>query len=96
MFLGSEAGQKSDLITKISACQKSRDFFRSENVTVENFLPEIRVLTASLRCLWLTMAPEALHCEDKAAEARNSLVSALYRIDPERAQQICKDIMALV
>lgn len=96
MFLGSEAGQKSDLITKISACQKSRDFFRSENVTEENFLPEIRVLTASLRCLWLTMAPEALHCEDKAAEARNSLVSALYRIDPERAQQICKDIMALV
>ena len=27
MFLGSETGQKSDLITKIIACQRSREYF---------------------------------------------------------------------
>ncbi len=96
MFLGSKAGQKSDLLTKISACQKSREFFRSEISSAEKYSLEIRVLIASLRSMWLTMAPEALHCEDKASEARVTLVSALFKIEPVKAEQICTDILALV
>ncbi|MBQ6388172.1 MAG: MerR family transcriptional regulator [Mogibacterium sp.] len=96
MFLGSESGQKTDLITRITACQKSREFFSEDRSGDEAHSPEIRVLTGSLRCLWLTMAPEALHCEDIAEEAADVLRSALQEINYERSEQIYRDIMSVI
>lgn len=95
MFMGCEAGQKSDLITKITTCQKSREFFSSVCPEPDDNGVEMRLLIDSLRCLWLTMAPEALQCEDKAEEAKNMLLDTLHEIDPEKAHLICKDILSV-
>ena len=92
MFLGNETGQSTDLIDKIAACQRGRDFFSSGICCDEDCSPDIRVLTDSLRCLWLTMAPDVLHCEDSAAEAADRLMHTLNGISPERGTRIFRDI----
>lgn len=93
MFLGSDAGQKSDLIARITACQKSREFFSTAFTYYETERPEIRLLINTLRFLWLSMAPEALRCEDKAREASAKLKSVLNEISPENSEHIYKEIL---
>lgn len=94
MFTGGEAGQKADLITRIIACQESREFFSCGPSVSESDSPEMLILTCSLRCLWLTMAPEALQCGGKAEEAAAELMSALEAFSPDRCQDIFRDIMS--
>ena len=93
MFLGSDAGQKSDLIARITACQRSREFFSIDFSYHETERQEIRLLINTLRCLWLSMAPEALRCEGKAREASAKLRATLNEIRPEKAEQIYKEIL---
>ncbi len=111
MFLGSEAGQKSDLIAKINACQKSREFFSNDGkcqdsrelsgtgaadpTGSDNADPEMRVLKDSLRCLWLTMAPEALQCGERAEEAAEALLATLQEFNTEKGEAIYRHIMSV-
>ena len=94
MFMGTEARQKSDLITKITACRQSREFFTSGNGSYENCDPEMRVLLDSLRCLWLKMAPEALQCEDQAEEAETVLLETLNEVCPGKGGLIYREILS--
>ncbi|MBQ6315078.1 MAG: MerR family transcriptional regulator, partial [Mogibacterium sp.] len=71
MFLGIAADQKSDLITKIQACQRSREFFSSDIAFDVDCSPEVKVFMDSLRFIWLTLAPEALGCEYAAQNAKS-------------------------
>ncbi len=96
MFLGSEAGQKADLITRITACQRSREFFRAAPSYSNQWSAGIRVLADSLRCLWLIMAPEVLGCADKAAEATAMLSATLSELCGDRADLVCMDILSCV
>ena len=95
MFLGSDAGKKTDLVTKITACQKSREFFRSDCSCSAALSQERRILICSLRCLWLTMAPEALQCEDKAETAAAVLRQELQESCPDKADKVYGDILAV-
>ena len=55
--------------------------------------PEMRVLKDSLRCMWLTMAPEALQCGERAEEAAEALLATLQEFDPEKGEAIFRDII---
>ena len=94
MFFGSGSGQSNDLISKITACQQSREFFSSVPEGVDDLSPEMRLLASSLRCLWLTMAPEVLGCGDKAVASREALASELSKISPENGGMILEDILS--
>ena len=55
----------------------------------------MRVLKDSLRCMWLTMAPEALQCGERAEEAAEALLATLQEFNTEKGEAIYRHIMSV-
>ena len=95
MFLGEAPKQDADLISRITDCFRSREFFR-ESFCRPVSDPGKRVLADALRCLWLTMAPEPLQCGDRAEEASAGLYEVLKICEPRKCELIHREILSCV